>query len=355
MHHDARWLWKAFKRRKNSRATDISITNGCCSQLSWRHLSEFVLYYHIRITMPLVILCGRPSSGKSTVAQCIQECCNNSGIACEIVTEATIQLDKNDCYKNVYNEKMTLGALRSEIERRLQKTKVLVFDSLNLIKGYRYEIWCLARGAGTRCCLVYVDTPLDTCKAWNSLRSPVDSYNDAIFDDLASRMERPDSRRRWEAPLYNVFPSMGLEAITPLCEEVAHYSNSSASFSRKADVDYDSIAQPKVFDLNPTMATNKPELAQTNLLHTIDKEMQSILKEIMQAQTDAGGSAPGIIRFGKDMPILNATRALSIAELRRYKRTYLKMATNNTFERNFETPTQVRALFIQYISDQVHS
>lgn len=307
--------------------------------------------------MPLIILCGRPSSGKSTVAHYIQECCTSSGIACEVVTEATIQLDKNECYKNAYNEKMALGALRSEIERRLQKTKVLVFDSLNLIKGYRYEIWCLARGAGTRCCLVYVDNPVETCKEWNVKRSTGEtSYHDDVFDDLASRMERPDSRRRWEAPLYNILPSMGKEIVMRICEEVAHYSNPNASFARKTEVDdYDTIAPPKIFDLKPTMATNKPELSQTNMLHDIDKEMQAVVKQIVQVQTDAGGSAPGIIRFGVDMPILNAIRPLSIAELRRYKRMFLKMVTNNTFQRNFERADQVRPLFIQYISDQVHA
>ena len=306
--------------------------------------------------MPLVILCGRPCSGKSAVAHCIQEQCTNSGITCEIVTESTIQLDKNECYKNAYNEKMALGALRSEIERRLQKTSVLVFDSLNLIKGYRYEIWCLARGAGTRCCLVNVDTPVDTCREWNSARPAEDMYQDDVFEDLVSRMERPDSRRRWEAPLYTVSVSLGREGRTRICEEVARYSNASSSRRRTTGGDdYDMIAPPKVFDLQPTMATNKPELSQTNLLHDLDKEAQDVVKHIVQVQMDAGGSAPGIITFGTDMPILNATRPLSVAELRRYKRMFLKMVTNNTFQRNFETASQVRPLFIRYISDQVHA
>jgi protein KTI12 len=306
--------------------------------------------------MPLVILCGRPSSGKSTVAHLIQEQCSSSGVECEIVTETTIQLDKNECYKNAYNEKMALGALRSEIERRLHTTRVLVFDSLNLIKGYRYEIWCLARGAGTRCCLINVETPVDACREWNSGRAAEEAYHDDVFEDLASRMERPDSRRRWEAPLYNVNPSSDKEIVIRVCEEVAHYSNAKASFSRKTTVeDYDMIAPPKVFDLQPTMATNKTELSQTNMLHDIDKELQTVLKDIIQAQTDAGGSAPGIIRFGEDMPILNATRPVTVAELRRYKRMFLKMVTNNTFQRNFESASQLRPLFIQYVSDQVHA
>lgn len=31
---------------------------------------------------------------------------------------------------------------------------MLILDSPNDIKGYRYELWCVARGAATRYCLV---------------------------------------------------------------------------------------------------------------------------------------------------------------------------------------------------------
>ena len=45
-------------------------------------------------------------------------------------------------------------------------------------------------------------------------------------------------------------------------------------------------------------------VAATNLLHDIDKEVQSVVKDIMQHQNDAAGGAPGLICFGQDMPTL---------------------------------------------------
>ena len=55
--------------------------------------------------------------------------------------------------------------------------------------------------------------------------------------------------------------------------------------------------------------------AATNLLHDIDKEVQSVVKDIMQHQNDAAGGAPGLIRFGQDMPTLlldNPVRGLDL-------------------------------------------
>lgn len=242
--------------------------------------------------------------------------------------------------------------LRSEIARRLQKDNVLIFDSLNLIKGYRYEIWCLARGASTRCCVVHVDTPVDTCRSWNASRSD-DVYTEETFEDLASRLERPDSKNRWEAPLYSVFPLLGEDNTRRVCESIAQYTTH-GSKGRGREVQEAQGMKLNGMDLQPTIATSSQVLSSTNLLHDVDKELQAVVKEIMEAQTLAGGSAAGIITFGPDMPILNATRPLSVVELRRYKRMFLKLATNNTYERTLTNASQVRPLFVTYVSQQVH-
>lgn len=64
----------------------------------------------------------------------------------------------------------------------------MVLDSLNNIKGYRYELWCIARTAATRLCVVHVDTPVETCREWNRPRG-AGGYDETIFEDLASRWD----------------------------------------------------------------------------------------------------------------------------------------------------------------------
>lgn len=54
--------------------------------------------------MPLVVLCGNPCSGKSTVAEMIQEECSKSGMKAEIISELSLQrVDKNECYRGELN------------------------------------------------------------------------------------------------------------------------------------------------------------------------------------------------------------------------------------------------------------
>jgi protein KTI12 len=273
---------------------------------------------------------------------------------------------KSDAYRDGMREKMTLGSLRSSVERRLGRNTVLLFDSMNLIKGFRYEIWALARQVGTKCCVVSVETGAATCKEWNARRADDQRYEEEVMEDLVERLERPDSIRRWESPLFSLYPDRQSEdEIRRVCEEVARYccglQNSRApngdpddEGGRTSCSSGEPFKQQKVGNLTPAMATAAKTLAPTNLLHAIDKEVQSAIKEIVAAQTLSGGAPPGVIRFdgGSDMPILNATRHLTPAELRRWKRMFVKMITNTTFQE--KRPEQVKALFIQYVSEQIH-
>lgn len=62
------------------------------------------------------------------------------------------------------------GHIRATVDRLLTKRNVVILDSLNNIKGYRYELYCIARAAAVRYCMVHVDTEVDTCRAWNAAR-----------------------------------------------------------------------------------------------------------------------------------------------------------------------------------------
>ena len=46
----------------------------------------------------------------------------------------------------------------------------MVADCPNYIKGYRYQLWCEAKAAGTRCCVVHVAAQEEECKTWNNER-----------------------------------------------------------------------------------------------------------------------------------------------------------------------------------------
>ena len=56
----------------------------------------------------------------------------------------------------------------------------MIADSLNYIKGYRYELYCIARAQRVKNCCIYIDyNDTSKCDAWNIQRQSeeVDTYS----------------------------------------------------------------------------------------------------------------------------------------------------------------------------------
>ena len=364
--------------------------------------------------MPLIVICGHPCSGKSTVAQRIAEICRQRGGDAVVVDEESLHLVRNDSYKgtcvrtyinrhaqnshllpmyhsfaDVPSEKNTRGVLRSVVDRCLsQRSRIVIFDSLNNIKGYRYELWCIARGASTRYCMVHVDTFVDVCRQWNTERRKNEheqeeqqekqescSYSDEIFEDLASRFERPDARNKWDAPLFTVRPEhvQGPNNSNAVDDQVsaivtAMMTESSQEATRAAVAVGAAVSSPAGIALSPTFATTNSALTATNLLHDIDKAMQSVLDTISEAQAAAGPGPPGAVAVDGDgsgsgngngngngsvkIPPLYLPRQVTLGELRRHKRTFLKM----TSQRTWNTVNDVyvaKRMFVDFLRAQV--
>ena len=68
----------------------------------------------------------------------------------------------------------------------------------------RYELWCIARAAAARYCVLQCSVPKDAARAWNAARPTQQAYSEAVFRDLWSRYEEPDSWNRWDKPLFRV-------------------------------------------------------------------------------------------------------------------------------------------------------
>ncbi|GFH12296.1 protein KTI12, partial [Haematococcus lacustris] len=129
--------------------------------------------------MVLVVLCGQPCSGKSWVADQLASRFAADGQDVVKVDEPSLHLQRNAAYADASSEKSTRGALRAAVDRAITRKSVTLMDSLNNIKGYRYELWCLARAASTKYCMVHVDTITEQCRAWNAGRGG-EGYADSM-------------------------------------------------------------------------------------------------------------------------------------------------------------------------------
>ena len=101
--------------------------------------------------MPLLVICGPPGSGKTTRAKQIEEFALSKNIKTILLNE-----EKENAYKDSNAEKISRGFLRSNTEKNLNNDNLVIVDSLNYIKGFRYEIYCLARAAETSNALVFL-------------------------------------------------------------------------------------------------------------------------------------------------------------------------------------------------------
>jgi len=57
-------------------------------------------------------------------------------------------------YDNARTEKEARGVAYARAKRMLGRDSIVILDGMNYIKGWRYQLWCEAKAAGTTCCVV---------------------------------------------------------------------------------------------------------------------------------------------------------------------------------------------------------
>ncbi|XP_030621903.1 protein KTI12 homolog [Chanos chanos] len=275
--------------------------------------------------MPLIIMCGYPCSGKSRRADELKEYfTQNTDRKVHIVGDEVLGIDKNSVYADSQSEKNVRAALRAEVERKVNKDDIVILDSLNYIKGYRYELFCLIKHAQTPHCLVYCLTSAEVSTEWNRARETGVQYTQEILDALILRFEAPDSRNRWDSPLFTIQKEDTLpsEAI------------SDAIFKRKAPP--------------PNQSTQSQPLSSTNFLYELDKVTQDILMTVLESQKT---SVPGdLISIPGATEKIALTRSLNMAELRKLRRQFISYTKMHPTE----NIGQLANMFVQYLNKSMH-
>lgn len=299
--------------------------------------------------MALVVMCGQPCSGKSEAAACLAAALRSSvpDVTVRVIDESSLHLGRDESYKDMVVEKNLRGVLRSEVDRSVSRDGIIIVDSLNNIKGYRYELWCLARASGIRYCVFFCDTEVDHCRDWNVKRQEKGepSYDSNIFEDLARRFERPDSRSRWDSPLFELFPSREeiVESSPVIAEAVSYLTKKVDSKTRDVKV------------LQPTIATQSVRTTEGNSLYEMDKATQEVVSAIVEAQSGGLGLAMNKISLGPDLPTINLQRSVGLPELRSLRRTFIKLAGQYSLSGR-PPPTDAdsaKRMFVDYLNREI--
>jgi len=141
--------------------------------------------------MALITISGFPCSGKSQRAHELSQymACRIQGQGAfhsvQVISDDVLGLQRSvydgmpcmfpDCLlicqsAESYSEKPARGTLFTAVQRALAPGKIVILDSLNYIKGFRYQLYCAAREARCRVCTV--------CSILGLSHNPTDSEID---------------------------------------------------------------------------------------------------------------------------------------------------------------------------------
>merc|ERR1711962_100621 len=277
-------------------------------------------------TMPLIIICGYPSSGKTTI------CLKLRNYLCEVMKKNVVVVNenkiteekKNEIYADSRLEKPVRGSLRGEVERSISRETVVILDGLNYIKSFRYELFCLIKAEKTLHCVVQCGHPREMCAKWNNDRPENERYAEDIFDGLVMRFEEPDSRNRWDSPLFTVTTEMDIDL-----EEVYK-----CLFER--------TAKP------PNQSTQPTPLNSVNFMHDLDQITQAVITEVLRLQ-NMGACVGDTVAISGTSEKLVLLKQLSMAELRRIKRQFINYSKLHPVE----DVVKLKSMFLQFMNTSI--
>ncbi|CAG0898072.1 unnamed protein product [Darwinula stevensoni] len=270
------------------------------------------------VKMPLVIICGFPCSGKTSVANALSKYFLQQSRDVVVISENDHVSCRNKVYADSQDEKRIRGILKSQVQQFLNKDKVVILDAMNYIKGYRYELYCVSKGCHTTQCTVLCDVARDVALAWNDAHR---HYNTDVMQALMDRFEEPDSRKRWDNPLFHVRSLDDLD-VGAICE---------ALFERKPPP--------------PNQSTQSQPLSSASFLHDLDRITQDIVNHLMSAQKLG---EEGEIRVPSVEYPVNLPSRFPVAKLAQLRRQFI------SFMKARPQPQRaIPALFVQYLNSHL--
>lgn len=297
------------------------------SNLNWFGCSANIIVSNFYVDkMPVIILTGIPASGKTKTANELKEFFEGKSKKINLISENEVikgmQMKKDDVYSDSKIEKEVRSIIRSNFTRTISQDEIMIIDALNYIKGYRYELYCASKGSKTTQCTIHCDANPGVAWDYNISRDSAEQYGKEVFDGLILRYEAPDSRNRWDAPLFSVCNN-----LTIPFQEIYE-----ALFNRKPPP--------------PNQSTQCPPLSETNFLYETDSLTQEIISSIISSKKLNLEGEISVPRCDEKF-LLTSDKNTSLAELTRMKRQFLSYVKLHP---KLYGHKGIAGLFVQYLN-----
>jgi len=242
-------------------------------------------------------------------------------------------------YSQSSSEKSARASLFAAVQRHMAVDTILIVDSLNYIKGFRYQLYCAARELKLRTCTVFVFASPDLCREWNVSREASSMYDSTTLENLLVRFEEPSSMVRWDAPLFTVLWNDEEVPGSQIWEAVTQGS----------------LKPPN----SGTLAVAK---APADALNILEKTTTAIISTIVSNSSQSnGGSIPIFIGQNVKQSITLPPRNITLSELQRLKRQFVivhkKVITLGSIERgtvDWEEES-IAKKFVEFIEEHLKS
>ncbi|CAD5215526.1 unnamed protein product [Bursaphelenchus okinawaensis] len=289
--------------------------------------------------MPLLVLTGYPSSGKTTISERIKRFLEEKGHNLVRILDDYFDSEYEKTIEQ-YATKRKLtdhnNCMRSEVLRCLSADKevFLIVDTLSYARSQRYELFTVAKNVKTTFGILFCDTNEATSSYLNEQNH---NYSEDLLTDLIARYEKPNARLSGEKPLFEVIVRRGMESdLDSLPQNV----------DLPLDDIYESLALAKPLKNNASVAASHK--ISTDFVQEVDKTTQQVIKHILANQGQVG--VGGFIVFPWDVEVrYQVKKVTSLPTLSRYRTQFLDMTRKNLIA----SGTSVTNLFVDYLKSVV--
>ncbi|TGO16363.1 hypothetical protein BTUL_0029g00540 [Botrytis tulipae] len=323
--------------------------------------------------MPLIILTGYPTSGKTYRATQLREyflakisslppSSPSSSLRVHLISDHTLAISRevynlesksaNERSNNA-SEKDARATIYGAVKRVLSNKDVVILDGGNYIKGWRYQLFCEAKAMRTGSCVMHVGVPADKAKEVNEARlerrnlSPSEqsapeaeikeedkAYKKENWENLVFRYEEPNAMVRWDSPLFTV---------------VWEDENVPGDAIWDAIIGDESEGKRKI--VRPNAATVAKVHSSEGFLYELDKTTQTVLNRILEWSKDHPGEGGGEIIVGEnskgeELVVELPGDPVGLPALQRLRRQFISLQRTNPV-----TVERIKETFVRYLND----
>ena len=156
----------------------------------------------------LLIMCGLPSSGKTTISKNVASLLEDKhGITTMVISSDDFRdmLSYSSQGFKPEREASVKALYEKAIATGLENGFLVISDDLNYYKSMRSELRQIAKRSGSDYDIVFVDTPVEQALKWNQERgSPIPS---SLIEEINQKLDPPKGDYKWDTPLVVVDPS----------------------------------------------------------------------------------------------------------------------------------------------------